>query len=96
MPSNNHGKRKIKSFRISSKKYLEFKQKLRLNPYKYNFDEQDIISALKVTFEGEVMHTKCFIQNKRSDIYFPEHKLAIEIDEYDHVDRILNMNKVDK
>ena len=42
------------------------------------------------------MHTKCFIQNKRSDIYFPEHKLAIEIDEYDHVDRILNMNKVDK
>ena len=34
-----------------------------------------------------MMHTQCCIQNKRLDLYFPEHKLAIEIDEYGHVDR---------
>ena len=49
--------RKIESGRISSKKYLKFKEKLGLDPNKYSFDEQDIISALQVAFEGEIMHT---------------------------------------
>ena len=37
---------KIKSCRKSSKKFLEFKQKLGLDPDVVTCDEQDIISAL--------------------------------------------------
>ena len=79
--------RKIRSRRLSSKKFLEFKEKLALDPNKYNFDEKDIISALQVAFEGEIMHTQYCIKNKRLDHYFPEHKLAIETDEYGHIGR---------
>ena len=39
------------------------------------------------------MHTQYCIQNKRPDIYFSEHKLAVEIDEYDHVDRDFEYEK---
>ena len=38
--------RKIKSHTVSSKKFLEFKEKLGLDPNKYSFDKQDIISPL--------------------------------------------------
>ena len=79
--------RKIKSCRVSSKKILEFKEKLGLDPNKYGFEKPDIISALQVAFEGEIMHTQYCVQNKRLDLYFSKHKLGIEIDEYVHIDR---------
>ena len=78
--------RKIKSRRVSSKIFSKFKEKLGLDPNKYHFDEQDIISALQVPFEGEIMHTQYCVQNKRLDFYFPKHKFEIEIDEHGHVD----------
>ena len=37
--------KKIKTCRKSSKRFLEFKKKLGLNPHVVTFDEQDIISA---------------------------------------------------
>ena len=43
-------KRKIKSCRKSSKRFLEFKKKLGLDPNLVTCDEQDIISALQVAF----------------------------------------------
>ena len=48
---------KEKKRRVSSKKFLEFEVKLGLDPNKYSFDEQDIISTLQVAFEGEILHT---------------------------------------
>ena len=72
--------RKIKSCRNSSKRFLEFKEKLGLDPDIVTCDEQDIISALKVAFEGE-------IRNKRIDAYFSKDKLGIEVDEYNHEGR---------
>ena len=42
-------RRKIKSCRISSKKFLELKKKLVLDPDVVTCDEQDIISALQIT-----------------------------------------------
>ena len=42
--------KKFKSRRLSSKKFLEFKEKLGLDPNKYSFDEQDIISAKQRTW----------------------------------------------
>ena len=67
---NDLAEKKIKSHRAVSKQFLEFKEKLRLDPCKINFDEQDIISALQVSFVGEIMHTQYCIQNKRLGLYF--------------------------
>ena len=47
--------KKIKSCRKSSKRFLEFKKKLGLDPNLVTCDEQDIISALQVAFEGEII-----------------------------------------
>ena len=47
-------------------------------------DEQDIISALQVAFEGEIILTQYCIKNKRIDAYFSKYKLGIEINEYNH------------
>ena len=49
--------RKIKSYRKSSEKFLIFKEKLGLDPYKITCDEKGIISALQVVFEGEIIQT---------------------------------------
>ena len=57
--------RKIKSYRKSSKRFLEFKKKLRLDPDVVTCDEQDIVSALQVEFEGEIILAQHCIKNKR-------------------------------
>ena len=85
--------RKIKSCRKSSKRFLEFKKKLGLDPNLVTCDEQDIISALQVAFEGEIILTQYCIENKRIDAYFSEYKLGIEIDEYNHEGRNFNYEK---
>ena len=73
--------RKIKSCRKSSKIFLEFKKKLGLDINLVTCDEQDIISTLQTTFEGEIIITQYWIENKRIDAYFSKYKLAIEVDE---------------
>ena len=79
--------RKIKSCRKSSKRFLEFKKKLGLDPNLVTCDEQDIISALQVAFEGKIILTQYCIENKRIDAYFSKYKLGIEVDEYNHEGR---------
>ena len=85
--------RKIKSCRKSSKRFLEFKKKLGLDPNLVTCDEQDIISALQVAFEGEIILTQYCIENKRIDAYFSKYKLGIEVDEYNHEGRNSNYEK---
>ena len=85
--------RKIKSCRKSSKRFLEFKKKLGLDPEVVTCGEQDIISALQVAFEGEIMLTQYCIENKRIDAYFSKYKLGIEVDEYNHESRNSNYEK---
>ena len=85
--------KKIKSCRKSSKRFLEFKKKLGLDPNLVTCDEQDIISALQVAFEGEIILTQYCIENKRIDAYFSKYKLGIEIDEYNHESRNSNYEK---
>ena len=79
--------KKIKSCRKSSKRFLEFKKKLGLDPDVVTCDKQDIISALQVAFEGEIILTQYCIENKRLDAYFSKYKLGIEVDEYNHEGR---------
>ena len=42
---------------------------------------------MQVAFEGEIIHTLYFIENKRLDAYLPKYKFGIEVDEYDHESR---------
>ena len=79
--------RKIKSCRKSSKKFLELKKKLELDPEVVTCYEQDIVSALQVAFEGEITLTQHCIKSKRIDAYFSKCKLGIEVDEYNHEGR---------
>ena len=85
--------KKIKSCRKSSKRFLEFKKKLGLDPHVVTCDKQDIISALQVAFEGEIILTQYCIKNKRLDAYFSNHKLGIEVHEYNHEGRNFNYEK---
>ena len=90
---NDSVKRKITSYRKLSKRFLKFKKKLGLHPNVVTCDEQDIISALQVAFEGEIILTQYCIENKRADAYFSEYELGIEIDEYNHESRNFNYEK---
>ena len=54
---------KIKSCRKASEKFLKLKEKIGLDPYKITCDEQDIVSAVQVAFEGEIIHTQYCIKN---------------------------------
>ena len=47
---------------------------------------QDVISALHVAFEGEMLLTQYCAENKKLDAYFSKYKVGIEVDEYDHED----------
>ena len=76
--------RKIKNGIKSSEEFLEFKEKLGLDPYEVNCNGKDIISASQVAFEGKIIHTQYCIENKRLDAYLPKRKLWIKVDEYDH------------
>ena len=82
--------KKIKSCRKSSKRFLEFKNKLGLDLDVVSCDEQDIISALQVAFEGEIVLTQYCIENKRIDAFFSKLKLGIEIDKYSQEGRNSN------
>ena len=74
--------KKIKSCRKSTKRFLEFKKKLGLDPDVVTCDKKDIIKILHDKFEGETIITQYSIKNKRLDAYMPEYKIGIEIDEY--------------
>ena len=39
---------------------------------------------MQIVFEGEIIFTQYCIENKRIDPYFSNHKLGIEVDEYNH------------
>ena len=49
--------RKTKSCRKSSKRFLEFKRKLELDPNLVTCDKQNILNTLQVVFEGEIILT---------------------------------------
>ena len=87
-------RKKVKSCRKSSKIFWELKKKgLGLDPKVVTCDEQDMINTLQVVFEGEIIFSQYFIGNKRLDAYFSNHKLEIEVDEYNHEGRNSNCGK---
>ena len=86
--------KKIRSCRKSSKKFLEFKKKLVLDPDVVTCGKKDIISAFQVAFEGDIILTRYCTENKRLDAYFSKYKLGIEVDEYNHKGRNSKNSKI--
>ena len=86
-------KEKLKAVENHQKDFYSSKKKLGLDPNVVTSDEQDIISALQVAFEGEIILTQYCIKNKRIDAYFSKYKLGIEVDEYNHEGRNSNYEK---
>ena len=58
--------------------------------HKYVRKEASTIYAIQNVFEGISMKRQLSIGSYRIDLYFPEHKLAVECDEHDHKDRDIN------
>ena len=88
-------KEKLKAVENHQKYFQNLKKKLGLDINLVTCDEQDIISTLQTTFEGEIIITQYWIENKRLDAYFSKYKLAIEVDEYNHEDRDSNYEQID-
>ena len=55
-----------------------------------NTKEQTILNSIKDTFEGENIQTQYRVLDYRTDLYFHEYKLAIEVDELGHTNRNVN------
>ena len=55
--------------------------------HKYVRKEPGTIFTIQKVFEGISMKQQFSVGSYRINLYFPEHKLAIECDEYDHKDR---------
>ena len=84
---------KLKAVENHQNYFQNLKKELGLDINSVTCDEQDIISTLQTTFEGEIIITQYWIENKGIDAYFPKYKLAIEVDEYNHEDRNSNYEK---
>ena len=56
-----------------------------------NTKEQTILNSIKDTFEGENIQTQYRVLDYRTDLYFHEYKLAIEVDELDILTEMLIM-----
>ena len=57
---------------------------MRIRPfqnYEIKCDKQDVISALQVSFEEEIILTQYCVENKRLDAYLPKYNRGIEVDE---------------
>ena len=60
-----------------------------------NTKEKTIINSIKNTFEGENIQTQYSVLGYRTDLYFHEYKLAIEVDELGHTNRNIN-NEIER
>ena len=52
-----------------------------------NNNEKSLIEAIKDAFEGENMQTQYYVLGYNIDLYFPDYKIAIDNDEFNHIDR---------
>ena len=71
-----------------SPRAIEFRAKLGFSQYDITLkNESSVLKSIMETFEGEDMETQYNALGCRTDLYFHDYKLAIEIDEKGHQDR---------
>ena len=74
--------------RLSDSKTIKFRSNLGFNQINLILKkEQSVIESVRGTFKGEDIRIQYTVLGYRIDLYFYEHKLAIEIDELGHNDR---------
>ena len=76
--------------KIASQKSTDFKNKLGLNHNDMTLNnEQSVVLRILKSFPGTKMTRQYFVLNNkyRIDLYLPDYRLAIEIDEKGHMDR---------
>ena len=74
--------------RLSDSKTMKFRTDLGFNQINLILKkEQSVIESIRDTFKGEDIRIQYTVLGYRIDLYFYEHKLAIEIDELGHNDR---------
>ena len=56
----------------------------------FNVGEQSVLKSIKDAFEGENMPTHCNFYGYKINLYLQGYKLAIEIDELDQNEGIIN------
>ena len=56
----------------------------------FNVGEQSVLKSIKDAFEGENMSTHCNFYGYKINLYLQGYKLAIEIDELDQNEGIIN------
>ena len=75
----------------------DFKRRLGFNLRDViNTKQQTIIESIKHAFEGENMQSEHYVSEYRTDLYFHDYKLAIEVDEFGHCDRDIEYEKKEK
>ena len=74
--------------RLSDPKTINFRSDLGFNQINLILKkEQSVIESIRGTFKGEDIRIQYTVLGYRIDLYFYDHKLAIEIDELGHNDR---------
>ena len=67
---------------------IEFRSKLEFKQHDIMLSkEQSVISAIEKLFSNEKLLLQHSVLGYKIDLYFPEHKLALEVDEKGHTDR---------
>ena len=78
----------IMQSRLLDSKTIKFRSDLGFNQINLILKkEQSVIESIRDTFKGEDIRIQYTVLGYRIDLYFYEHKLAIEIDELGHNDR---------
>ena len=73
--------------RVSTPKAIEFENRLGFRQHdRVLTKEQSVITKILKLFIGEKMFLQHSVLKHNLDLYFPEHKLAIEVDEKNHMD----------
>ena len=82
----------IKHCRVSTPKSIEFRSKIGFNQYDIMLTnkEQSVLKSVMDAFEGENMQIQYSVLGYKIDIYYHDHRLAIEVDEKRHKDRNIN------
>ena len=86
----------IMQWRLSDPERIKFRSDLGFNQINLILKkEQTVLKSIKDEFAREDMQTQYTVIGYKIDLYFHKHKLAIEVDELDHVDRNLN-NEIER
>ena len=77
--------------RVSTPKSIELKPKLGFNQYDITLTKKrSVLKSVMDAFKGENTQTQYSVLGYRTNLYFYDYKLAIEVDEKGHKDTNIN------